>query len=101
MKLCKSAAVIFLLTSLASAAWSQQSAPNSKDVDNLGLQVQDQAQNKNHDPTQPQPQAPPNAPSAADTPPAKETTISPTEAKELFRSVDEILQFASEDTGLH
>src|SRR5208283_3823809 len=29
-----------------------------------------------------------------------ETTVSPKEAKELFRSVDEILQFASQDTGL-
>ena len=100
MKLWKFAAVIFLLISLTSAAWSQQPAPNNKNVDNLGLQVQDQAQNKNQDPTQPQPQAPPNAPSAVDTQPAKETTISPKEAKELFRSVDEILQFASEDTGL-
>jgi hypothetical protein len=34
---------------------------------------------------------------AADT---KEATISPKEAKELFRSVDEILQFASQDTDL-
>jgi hypothetical protein len=31
---------------------------------------------------------------------APESTISPKEAKELFRSVDEILQFASQDTGL-
>jgi len=30
----------------------------------------------------------------------QETTVSPKEAKELFRSVDEILQFASQDTGL-
>src|SRR5271163_2908888 len=29
-----------------------------------------------------------------------ETTISSKEAKELFRSVDEILKFASDDTGL-
>lgn len=29
-----------------------------------------------------------------------ETTVSPKEAKELFRSVDEILKFASDDTGL-
>src|SRR5271163_273554 len=34
------------------------------------------------------------------TPVAPETTISPKQAKELFRSVDEILQFASQDTGL-
>ena len=36
----------------------------------------------------------------APTPSAQETTVSPKEAKELFRSVDEILQFASQDTGL-
>ena len=30
----------------------------------------------------------------------QETVVSPQEAKELFRSVDEILQFASQDTGL-
>jgi hypothetical protein len=30
----------------------------------------------------------------------QETVVSPKEAKELFRSVDEILQFASQDTGL-
>jgi hypothetical protein len=29
-----------------------------------------------------------------------ETTVSPQEAKELFKSVDEILKFASDDTGL-
>jgi hypothetical protein len=46
-------------------------------------------------------------PQAQDQPPAREgarsaqeTTISSKEAKELFRSVDEILQFASHDTGL-
>jgi hypothetical protein len=33
-------------------------------------------------------------------PATPETTVSPKEAKELFRSVDEILQFASQDTGL-
>jgi hypothetical protein len=34
------------------------------------------------------------------TPATPETTVSPKEAKELFRSVDEILQFASQDTDL-
>src|SRR5271170_6614016 len=34
------------------------------------------------------------------TPAAPEATISSKEGKELFRSVDEILQFASQDTGL-
>ena len=48
--------------------------------------------------------APQNQPSAGeDTRAAQatpESTISSKEAKELFRSVDEILQFASQDTGL-
>jgi hypothetical protein len=103
MKLYKSAIFIFLIPLLAIAAWSQQqSPPNSKNVDNLGLQIQDQVrdqdQNKNQNhvesqgvPTEP----PPGAPE-----PSKESTISPKQAKDLFRSVDEILQFASDDTGL-
>jgi hypothetical protein len=99
MKLYKSAAFIVLFSLLASAAWSQeQSPPNSKNIDNLGLEVRDQDQNKNQNhvdsqgvPTEP----PPGAPE-----PSKESTISPRQAKELFRSVDEILQFASDDTGL-
>ena len=40
------------------------------------------------------------APAKQATPPTPEQIISPEEAKELFRSVDEILQFASQDTGL-
>src|ERR1017187_10415860 len=40
------------------------------------------------------------APAGEGARPTRETTVSPKEAKELFRSVDEILQFASEDTGL-
>jgi hypothetical protein len=45
--------------------------------------------------SQDQPQTAPSQ-----TPPSAETTVSSKEAKELFRSVDEILQFASDDTGL-
>lgn len=39
-------------------------------------------------------------PSASDSAATPETTISPKEAKELFRSVDKILDFVSQDTGL-
>jgi hypothetical protein len=39
-------------------------------------------------------------PSTSDTAATPETTISPKEAKELFRSVDKILDFVSQDTGL-
>jgi hypothetical protein len=90
MKLWKSAVVVLLFALLVRGAWSQnqpQAPANNKDLDNLGLQVQVQ----NHD----QPQTAP-----AQNPPSAETTVSPKEAKELFRSVDEILKFASDDTGL-
>ena len=43
---------------------------------------------------------PPQTSSPPATEPSEETKISPQEAKELFRSVDEILKFASNDTGL-
>ncbi len=43
---------------------------------------------------------PPGGEGARVTQVAPETTISSKEGKELFRSVDEILQFASQDTGL-
>jgi hypothetical protein len=49
---------------------------------------------------QSQPQTPPQTQPAAAAPATPETIVSPKEAKELFRSVDEILQFASQDTGL-
>ncbi len=90
MKLWKSAVVVLLSALLVSQAWPQnppQSSAGNKNADNLGLQVQGQ----NHE----QPQTAP-----AQNPPSVGTTISPQEAKELFRSVDEILQFASQDTGL-
>jgi hypothetical protein len=45
-----------------------------------------------------QPQSQPAA--GGDTAAAQETIVSPKEAKELFRSVDEILKFASQDTDL-
>lgn len=49
----------------------------------------------------PQGQDQPSAGEGARSAPAtQESTISSKEAKELFRSVDEILQFASQDTGL-
>ncbi|MGA8540631.1 MAG: hypothetical protein WB566_14100, partial [Terriglobales bacterium] len=51
-------------------------------------------------PSQDQPPAGEGARATQASPPAPETTVSPKEAKELFRSVDEILQFASQDTDL-
>ncbi|MGB6134774.1 MAG: hypothetical protein WBG54_23565 [Acidobacteriaceae bacterium] len=54
-------------------------------------------------PAQSQPAAPPPAPGSAQQPaakPAPETRITPDQAKELFASVGQILQFASNDTRL-
>jgi len=96
MKLWKSIIVVLLFALLVRGAWSQAPA-NNKSVDNLGLQVQDQSKAQNQD----QPQtAPPQAPAGEGARATQEATVSSKEAKELFRSVDEILQFASQDTGL-
>ncbi len=46
------------------------------------------------------PQSPPQTQPPAAAHATAETIVSPKEAKELFRSVDEILEFASQDTGL-
>jgi hypothetical protein len=96
MKLWKSAVVVLLFTLLVREAWSQNQpqppAPN-KNVDNLGLQVEDQ----NHDQPQTAPTQTPRSEAASA---QSETTVSSKEGKELFRSVDEILKFASDDTGL-
>ena len=53
-------------------------------------------------PQTPQPQSPDDKADAQPqaTPPAQETIISSQQAKELFRSVDELLKFSSNDTGL-
>ena len=63
---------------LACAAWAQQSAPAAPP----------------HPPSSPA--APPQSPSAAQ----PENHITQQQAEELFRSVDDILHFASQDTGL-
>ncbi|MGA2423596.1 MAG: hypothetical protein ABSG07_06300 [Terriglobales bacterium] len=98
MKLWKSAMVVLLFAWLVYGAWSQsqpQPSADNKNVDDVGVQVHDQSNDQkgdqNHDPAQTAP---------ARNPPAPETIVSPKEAKELFRSVDEILQFASQDTDL-
>jgi murein L,D-transpeptidase YcbB/YkuD len=50
--------------------------------------------------SQDQPHTPSQPPAGEGTPATQEKIVSPKEAKALFRSVDEILQFASQDTGL-
>jgi hypothetical protein len=103
MKLWKSA-ILVLFTLLVCGAWAQdqpQTPANNKNVDNLGLQVQGQSNDQSNDQNPNQPQtAPPQAPPGEAAQATPETTVSPKQAKELFRSVDEILQFASQDTGL-
>jgi hypothetical protein len=96
MQLWKSAVVVVQFALLVCGAWSQnQSQPtaNKKNVDNLGLQVNVQG----HGQPQTAPTQSPSGETARATP---ETVVSSKEAKELFRSVDEILKFASDDTGL-
>src|SRR5450631_443824 len=96
MKLWKSAVVVLLFALLVRGARSQnqpQVPANNKNLESLGLQVEDQ----NHD----QPQtSPPKTPAGEGARATQETIVSPKEAKKLFRSVDEILKFASDDTGL-
>src|SRR5271166_6294162 len=74
----------------AQPASSQTSQPPSTasttDVPGTGVTVQDQQQGT----------APPQSPQQ----PQTETRITKAQAKELFHSVDEILRFASQDTGL-
>ncbi|HUO59509.1 MAG TPA: hypothetical protein VMU24_02500 [Candidatus Acidoferrales bacterium] len=67
------AAVLILSFWLTSATWAQQPEPQT-----------------------PAPQPPPQANEAS----KPEHTITPAEAEQLFRSVDEILRFVSKDTGL-
>jgi hypothetical protein len=96
---------IILFTVLLRPAPAQQTSTatsNSRDIDNLGLQVGEQtSQQTNQRPVQKNDDEKTNK--SESVPPEKaspEKIISPKEAKELFRSVDEILQFASDDTGL-
>ena len=88
--------VVFLLAFLLASAVGQtvsQPTQPPQPVHGLGATVKDQPSA----PPQAQPSPPPQA-KAAQTEPSK--PITKAQAKELFRSVDEILQFVSQDTGL-
>jgi hypothetical protein len=83
-----------LLLALALPLWAQTAQPQTnppkaKNLDELGLQLQDQQKS----------QAPAGEGARA-TPATHEQIISPQEAKDLFKSVDEILEFASQETKL-
>ncbi len=84
--LCFELALIAVVTS---ALWGQAASSS-------GTATQDQA-GQSHAPAG---NAADSAPAQEPSTPAKEQIISSKEAKELFRSVDEILKFASDDTGL-
>jgi hypothetical protein len=81
--------ILLFLVSLGSATGQtvSQSTEPPKPVPGVGAAVQDQ----------PTPPSSPQPPPAAAEP---QKPISKAQAKELFRSVDEILQFVSQDTGL-
>ncbi len=85
---CTPLLVIFLLVLLVTSGAAQSTATTEppKQVPGVGVTVEDKAQ------------APPPQAQAADSEPSK--PITKAEAKELFRSVDEILKFVSKDTGL-
>jgi len=105
MKLWK-VAVFVLFAGADCGAWShdQTQAPaNNKSVDNIGLQVANsdkRSEGQSESSSAANRSAPTPAARARATAAIPETSVSPKEAKELFRSVDEILQFASQDTGL-
>ena len=84
-----------LLMLLAGGLWGGQAASASSAAQNQTSQdkaTQDQATQAQGSQTQ--------TPAGDAAPSTPEATISSKEAKELFRSVDEILQFASQDTSL-
>ena len=79
-----------------SSAQPQQSGTSQNtQVPGTGASVQNQQQGSGNDQAQPQSE---NQSDQGENEP--ETRITKAQAKELFRSVDQILQFASEDTGL-
>ncbi len=85
--------LVVLLALLLQTAWAQEAPqpvpaqptnPQTTTVPGIGTSVQDQPQTQQAPPAQSETQKP----------------ITKAQAKELFRSVDEILQFVSQDTGL-
>ncbi len=91
MKLRSFLTIFLLLLLMVVAAWSQTDQPQSPT---------DKAHPTTNQPQDSSPQTSPAQTSAGEDAHAPEKTISPQEAKELFRSVDELLKFASDDTGL-
>jgi hypothetical protein len=90
-----------LIVSSGFAQNSQQTPPQPPAAATPAQQAptSPQSQEPNQPPPQPQPSATPSHRLEIE-PVEKDHQITPAEAKELFRSVDEILRFASKDTGL-
>lgn len=85
--LCRAAALLVMVELTVGVALGQSIAPQKQDS---GQSTAAQKQ-----PSQKQPSPPPSTQT-----PKPETHITPQQAKELFASVDTILHFASEDSGL-
>ncbi len=88
-------AMLLALPVWAQTALQQSSPAPGKNLDELGLQVQDQQQSTAH-----AGEGARATQTTKATPATPEKIISPREAKELFKSVDEILEFASRETKL-
>src|SRR5216684_490119 len=88
-------ALLLSLPVWVQTALQQNSPPPSKNLDELGLQVQDLQQSTAH-----AGEGARATQSTQTTQAPQEKIISPQEAKELFKSVDEILEFASRETKL-
>jgi len=97
------AALLFILL-VVSAGWTQappaQSDSQAKSQAGAGQQPQATPPAKPGESGAPPQNPPENGKGQASAPAEPETHITKDQAKELFRSVDEILQFASEDTRL-
>jgi hypothetical protein len=81
-------AVVLLLLPLGSA-WSQNVTSASSSASAASPQT-----------AQPASSSPPSSPANPPQPPQPDTRITKAQAKDLFRSVDDILRFASHDSGL-
>jgi hypothetical protein len=86
-KLLRWLSQLALLVFLACTLWGQAASGDAPAQDQASQSQASQGQT-------------PQGKASSATPVPQDTIISPKEAKELFRSVDEILQFASHDTDL-
>src|SRR6516165_6389402 len=86
--------LLAFLLAIVTAQTAPQPAEPQKQVPGVGVSVQERPQSSPVEPNSPQVSQPQPDESETSKP------ITKTQAKELFRSVDEILQFVSQDTGL-